>query len=1147
MNRKVISFKTVLLLFLFLCLSVSVFAKKLDTDTDTGKRFYKTSALDPQRTLSNINNWSYWLYADGQAGITVTGQSGGAYPRNTDAVIFQDGFVWGAVVNGNIRVGGQTYSIGTVSQLNDRVYRIRSDWAILSLGLVRDDAAEFFEIAAESVTPAQADQIIEQYWEDWKNWPVEYGAPYVDVDEDGTYNPVLDANSMADPSKGDYPGIASADQVVFLSVDDSDNSVAKSLYSSDGIGVTLQITTWGYNQKSATLGQMMFKKYKIINTSQDTFEDMYVAQWCDPDVGDSSDDLVGCDTTLSLGYAYNGGPNDGNYDDFGIAPPAFGYDFFQGPMVPGAATDTAVFDLKKVPGFKNLPLTAFAYFSAGNQEWQDPALQEYDGTLEWYNLLRGNISKTDTDNPISFTHRDTGEETNFPLDGDPVTGEGDVDGQGANFPPADRRMSVNTGPFTMAPGDVQEVVVAVVGGWGTDYLGNITQMKNNDALAQQLYNDLFQTIPKAPPTPQVTVTPFEDKILLNWGGDLDAVSATEDTKYPDSDTTAYEFEGYNIWQLSFGLDPQQKLIGTYDLANGVTTIEQETFLNDYGTSKTVPVQFGSDNGLKRFFVIEQDYINAVNLVPGNIYYFAVTAYNYNGNPQLITDKSLESSVISIQVQTQSVTTGQKITSNAGDVLVPEHSSGTSDGEVSVSIIDPTQVTGHNYEILFHTDIDTNSSTYNEVLWGVNDATSGSMLIENQTQSLTLDISNQPIFDGIQVKVAGPLNDFKSIVTIANADGPIAEPFPTAYPYYWVDENHPLGIYHETDVSSVDGSYWFIASNNDEEDPTWAYTASRITGYSGGFGEDNMGLAYFPPRDYEIRFTATGSEALYRWPYNDTGAEFMGTVPFELWCLGDDPDDAADDYQCFIWVNDDDENGEFNILDKDHPASGSTNDPYTDSFYSLEPLSRDQAGYDALVAAHVADPLGASGEVLWAYKTDYAPWNCVAGLMRVVFVSWNGGEVSGGVYTSDMPEEGTIIKMITTKPNSAADEFTFTAPAVEKSVALEKEAVKKANVFPNPYYGGNDQETTILGKFVTFSHLSNKAEIRIFNLAGDHVVKLEKDDESPFLRWDLRNANQLPVASGIYFAHLKMTLSDGSKVTKNLKVFVIQRQQQLKYF
>ena len=91
-------------------------------------------------------------------------------------------------------------------------------------------------------------------------------------------------------------------------------------------------------------------------------------------MGIAGDDATGCDTTLSLGYVYNGAAKDANFRSLGLPPPSAGFDFFQGPKVHGAATDTAIFDGKFVPGYKNLPMTAFRFFINGNATFGDPNL-----------------------------------------------------------------------------------------------------------------------------------------------------------------------------------------------------------------------------------------------------------------------------------------------------------------------------------------------------------------------------------------------------------------------------------------------------------------------------------------------------------------------------------------------------------------------------------------------------------------------------------------------------------------------------------------------------------------------------------------------------------------------------------------------------
>ena len=91
-------------------------------------------------------------------------------------------------------------------------------------------------------------------------------------------------------------------------------------------------------------------------------------QWADPDLGGFTDDLVGCDTTLSLGYCYNATNNDQLY---GSTPPAVGYDFFLGPVT--AAGDT-------------LGLVSFNKYINGT----DPASPD-----EVYNYMNGRIPSTE--------------------------------------------------------------------------------------------------------------------------------------------------------------------------------------------------------------------------------------------------------------------------------------------------------------------------------------------------------------------------------------------------------------------------------------------------------------------------------------------------------------------------------------------------------------------------------------------------------------------------------------------------------------------------------------------------------------------------------------------------------------------------------
>jgi hypothetical protein len=54
----------------------------------------------------------------------------------------------------------------------------------------------------------------------------------------------------------------------------------------------------------------------------------------------------------------------------------------------------------------------------------------------------------------------------------------------------DRRFLLSSGPFSMALGDTQEVVVATLLGIGLSYLESVEVLKFNDRTVQDFYNDL---------------------------------------------------------------------------------------------------------------------------------------------------------------------------------------------------------------------------------------------------------------------------------------------------------------------------------------------------------------------------------------------------------------------------------------------------------------------------------------------------------------------------------------------------------------------------------------------------------------------------------------------------------------------------------
>ena len=470
----------------------------------------------PERTVIDINSFTSWVRHDGLFEAPIQNLWNGTFPKGTAGCIYADGIVWGGVVRDGqspaLRVNGSIYSTGLVpgailtagvredpASPDVRIYRVRTDYATADLS---DDAANFFLKPIDQVTPADIQLLRGQYRNDWFEWPAHKGAPFEDIDHNGVYNPNVD-----------IPGIPLASQTIWFVANDLDAAQSLALYGSPPIGLEMQLTVWAYTGPGA-LSNVIFRRTRLIyKGTSDTpanalIDSMFIAQWSDPNLGDFDDDFAGCDSVLGLGYVYNADGNDDQYARFGLRPPAIGYDFLQGPIVP-ELDGTAVFDFKLRPGFKNLPMTTFSSIASGGTR-SDPDLGGvYSGTLQWFNLMRGCEPRPSYPSCVPFTNH-LGQVTNFELSGDPVSRRGDLDGR---LPPGDRQIVMASGPFTMARGDTQEVVVAIIGGLGFNNLDSINKMKTNGRSSQILYDNLFQ-LSLLPPELSLTTEFFSPQSTL---------------------------------------------------------------------------------------------------------------------------------------------------------------------------------------------------------------------------------------------------------------------------------------------------------------------------------------------------------------------------------------------------------------------------------------------------------------------------------------------------------------------------------------------------------------------------------------------------------------------------------------------------------
>ncbi|MDI6767689.1 MAG: T9SS type A sorting domain-containing protein [Bacteroidota bacterium] len=1095
---------------LFAFVLVMIPAESRDKDQKSTDRLGKVNAINPAQTLININNLTCWVTGTGFHDWIIASSYNGTFPKGTAGFIFAEGILWGGQVSDGqvqvVRVNGNTYSSGTRAgkiltdaagnvtgrepddPVSNRPYRVRPDYKTADL---TDDAANFYQVTLDKVTDAHRSAIREQYEVDWNNWPWQKGAPFKDNNNNNTYEPEVD-----------IPGIPGADQTIWIVYNDLDGGRTASTYGSLPIGLEVQETYWAYAATNP-LGNVVFKKVKLIYKGTTItpaiarIDSMYIVQWADPDLGQYTDDFSGCDTTLSLGYVYNSSSIDAVYfNDYGLPPPAGGYDFLQGAIVPGLPTDSALFDFQWRKGFKNLPMTVFTFFAAGSARSDPDRGGPYDGTLQWYNLMTGFEPRPKYPERVPLRDH-LGNITKFELTGDPTTGTGDLDGKPttanpSRFPPGDRRIVLSTGPFTMMLRDTQEVVIALVGGIGADYLSSVKVLKFNDKFAQFAYNNLF-VLPSPPPSPVVKIGEFDKQIVLNWGEDVNQIKEIEETV-----RKGFAFEGYNVYQLpksTSRIDEAVK-IATYDVVNDITVILDETIDEKSGVLIQKPVQIGKNSGICRFINIKNDAVRNRPLVNGQTYYFAITAYSYNGAPEA-PFRALESSPVVLSIVPQSPKPGIRYYGKCGDSLTVTHK-GISDGKVEALVIDPSRLTGDQYRVVFDT-------LAGESVWHVVNVTKNKQVLSNQTNQTGDD--SYIIIDGVLIKVMGPEPGVKDwdipsgtrrFTWAGGADGFHFEGFEGALGWaspHQVFGGGPPGVPAPLiknvllKLATVD-----VNGNYDLNDPNVSY------GYRYG-----RGFAGAPARPEFLPFMIN---RVGGYSYQD----FTKSVPLSAWDVESDPPRR-------LVVG----HLENNV------AGGMVDGKYWPPDYN--------------VGNNVA-PSGPR-EWLWIYDATYS------GTPNPTFQVEATGNPMPIMYWATWARRGNVpfvtgdeLLILANHVNSQVDTFSFSTKGFTFDASTAQADVEKINVFPNPYYGFNIMESTRLEKYVTFNHLPRKATIRIFNIAGVLVRVLDKDDASQFAKWDVRNDNNLPVASGIYIVHVDMPDIGKSKI---LKLALIQEEQVLKVY
>ena len=1072
-----------------------------------------TGTLNVNQVQATVFTTGTLFYGPGDASLYFVPQQSRLSPVYASSV-------WVAgLVDGELRVAGTTYGQGGT---NNDYFEFWPGPLNDDATLVNPDCSVYDKIYVVSRTDIQAYDAGGAPTPDLRDWPADLGAPVIDGDGDpDNYN----------LAGGDRPDII-GDQSLWYILNDVGNLHRTT--QSEPIGVEVLIQAFSFARDNA-LGQTTFYKYTINYKGDEPLEEAYLSVFSDPDLGDAGDDFVGVDPEISLGYVYNADNVDGGANGYGTAPPAVGYDFFQGPLVDSDGDGDVDDDDER------LGLTSFMYFINGDANRGDPG-----DAQEYYRIMQGRWSDGTPMTAFGTGYNQGGDVTAFAYPGDPVSRNfwsEEVTGSGRNVP-GDRRFVLSTGPFTINPGDSQEIVFGIVYGRGNNRLSSITALRAADVFAQNAY-DLDFNLPIPASAPPLCDDPngagpnarlpgsgtcfyaseLDGQVVLNWG-----YAPGDDAYLGEYESQGYDFEGFNLYRYptgSFSRDERQ-LVATYDKVNDITTLQNIFFDPEVGADVPVLAAQGTDSGLAYSYL-------APNLTNYTDYYYGLTTYIVNDEADQ--ERVIESSPRFLTVRPSSVSAangGTEVMGTVSGALEAQEVSVTGGGTIQARIVDPLQVTGDDYEVRFFRPVGEDGSPRQDLIaYNIVNATTGAVLFDGQSYFDENGTSSPEIDDvisaqGLSFSVAGAIPALLAVEEEA-PDGRVTSLLcsisisgGTEYPVYIAAANGGAvcsgneiprldwqgGI---TAITPIDIEIRYTEPENgqivfnrqwDEEDPAEAFMLGWITAESA---------------------TTDGATTTLVNPQQNTAAGDVPRLPFTVWEVSPDGSETQvtasvlDDTQDLFYGP---SNGQLAGTGGFGPAAYERiyvrRHPYNEAAILADPV----AEYEAYFGS--PSTLGRFLEI--PYRARTADGLAVPAPINVV-------------------TPGFTVRFRTSKPNLAGDVYRFSTAefAVQADQGFDEEDVERIGIVPNPYYGFSEYESGNTERVARFTNLPERATMRIFTVSGTLIRTLTKDSNERSFDWNLQTENGLPVASGLYLIHIELPDSGLERV---IKFGVVNRRTQI---
>lgn len=547
------------------------------------------------------------------------------------------------------------------------------------------------------------------------------------------------------------------------------------------LGIRVYQNAYSYGRFYAE--DIIFFETKIVNTSSNNYTGVYAGYAINVDCGRGMDDYLFAEKTPA--NTINNHQNFFIWRDYNNS--------FEGEPIDAKWQDNSYYgvigiDFLKTP--KEIGVTDFHYFVYARM-FRD------EDNFQWFVMS----SKPDSLGPVK---------PDFFHGSDPRWD--DVSLNQIIYPTgADWVMYVSTGPFDIISQDTVSFVIAVIAGDSWD------DLHKNLATAEKLYSNYYQGS-AAPPPPNVQAYAGDKKITLYWD------NSAEITKDPM--TKLCDFEGYRIYRSvdqgkTWGrpiFDANGRLVNYVPLAQ----FDLVDSIKGYETQYPF-LWLGNETGLRHSFT-DSTVLNGVE------YWYAVCAYDKGDTSFPV--GSLES-VRGISITEPNIVSA--VPGNLPQGYTPPqinvtHTAGRSKGSIEITVVDPSRVNAHNYQVTFEVD-SVRADTFN-----LYDVTQGEFILTN----LPINNDDIPVVHGFRAKATGD----------------------TIYGIENITDQYGYGVWRTgTDTISADKTNkWYVSAQQSPPGP--AKYESKVS-------------------DYEIRFTPTGSIAYHWMNYR----AYM-RVPFEVWNISD---------------------------------------------------------------------------------------------------------------------------------------------------------------------------------------------------------------------------------------------------------------------